>query len=164
MNIFWLDSNPYTNMEYYIDKHVVKMITEYAQLLSSACRLSGVDCGYKLSHQNHPCAIWCRTSLTNWLVLRKMSEILHKEYQYRYGFSRIHKAYKVIYNLEFPNIPDIGFTPPPQCMPDKYKGPSTVIAYRNYYIGEKESFSSWKFRPEPPWFNHNGILIKQKDL
>lgn len=162
MNIFWLDVNPYKNVEYYLDKHVVKMITEYAQLLSSACRLSGVDTGYKLSHQNHPCAIWCRTSMTNWLALRKMAELLHKEYQFRYYTNRIHKAYLTIYNMKLPNIPDIGFTQPPQCMPEQYKCNDLILAYRNYYIGEKESFATWSRRPQPYWFNRNGILLKHR--
>jgi len=39
MNIFALDINPYTAASYHCDKHVVKMIVEYAQLLSTAHRV-----------------------------------------------------------------------------------------------------------------------------
>ena len=38
MNIFVLDQNPYNAAEYHCDRHVVKMIVEYAQLLSTAHR------------------------------------------------------------------------------------------------------------------------------
>ena len=39
MNVFFLDRNPKLAAEYHLDKHVVKMIQEYAQLLSTAHRL-----------------------------------------------------------------------------------------------------------------------------
>ena len=39
MNIFYLDTNPALCAEYHCDKHVVKMIIEYAQLLSTAHRI-----------------------------------------------------------------------------------------------------------------------------
>ena len=39
MNIFYLDREPKTCAEMHCDKHVVKMIIEYAQLLSTAHRL-----------------------------------------------------------------------------------------------------------------------------
>ena len=39
MNIFYLHSDPRTCAEYHCDKHVVKMILEYAQLLSTAHRI-----------------------------------------------------------------------------------------------------------------------------
>ncbi|MFQ9249449.1 MAG: hypothetical protein ACLR3R_19585 [Clostridium paraputrificum] len=157
MNIFWLDYDPKKSVVYYCDKHVVKMITEYAQLLSSCCRLTGVECGYKVSHRNHPCAIWLRESLTNWYYLRYLSFLLQDEYFYRYG--KIHSAYRVISLLDPPNVKDNGLTLPPQCMPNVYKCDDLVKAYRNYYIGEKSSFATWKNREVPYWFNYNGVLI-----
>ena len=39
MNIFYLDKNPWVNAEMHCDKHVCKMIVEYAQLLSTAHRV-----------------------------------------------------------------------------------------------------------------------------
>ena len=38
MNIFFLDTDPKTSASYHCDKHVVKMIIESAQLLSTAHR------------------------------------------------------------------------------------------------------------------------------
>jgi len=44
MNIFYLDKDPIKSAEMHCDKHVVKMIIEYAQLLSTAHRvLDGVE-------------------------------------------------------------------------------------------------------------------------
>jgi hypothetical protein len=48
---------------------------------------------------------------------------------------------------------DKDFTPPPQCMPEKYKGDDTVKAYRDYYLGEKMSFAVWKNTEVPSWVN-----------
>ena len=39
MNIFYLDRDPKIAAQYHLDKHVVKMIVEYAQLMSTAHRL-----------------------------------------------------------------------------------------------------------------------------
>ena len=39
MNIFFLDRRPDTAAEMHCDKHVVKMIIEYAQLMSTAHRV-----------------------------------------------------------------------------------------------------------------------------
>ena len=39
MNIFYLHEDPIQNAKWHVDKHVVKMVTEYAQLLSTAHRV-----------------------------------------------------------------------------------------------------------------------------
>ena len=72
MNIFFLDENPTLSAQYHVDKHVVKMILETAQLLCGVHHVTAHDSThvpYKLSHKNHPCSIWCRESLSNYLYL-----------------------------------------------------------------------------------------------
>jgi hypothetical protein len=154
MNVFLLDENPQINAKYHCDKHVVKMLLETAQLLCSANHLCGdSEPPYKLSHKNHPCSIWCRASLSNYLYLCELGLELSKEYTFRYG--KHHKSTDVIQwclnNL--PNIEDIGFTSPALAMPDQYKVDDFVQSYRNYYIGEKKGFATWKNREVPYWFN-----------
>ena len=39
MNIFYLHEDPIQNAKWHIDKHIVKMPIEYAQLMSTAHRL-----------------------------------------------------------------------------------------------------------------------------
>ena len=39
MNIFYLHEDPVQNAKWHIDKHIVKMPIEYAQLLSTAHRM-----------------------------------------------------------------------------------------------------------------------------
>jgi len=154
MNIFLLDKNLEKCAQYHVNRHVVKMILESAQLLCSVHHICGeLEPPYKLAHKNHPCSIWCRASLTNYLYLCELGLELSKEYTYRYN--KHHKSTDVIQwclnNL--PNIPDIGFTPPALAMPDQYKVDDFVQSYRNYYIGEKKGFATWKNREIPYWFN-----------
>jgi hypothetical protein len=49
-------------------------------------------------------------------------------------------------------IPENGLERFPQCMPDQYKHDNPVMAYHNYYIGEKAGFSKWTNREVPWWF------------
>ena len=157
MNIFILDLDVKKCAQYHNDKHVVKMILETAQLL---CGVHWVteggqyDIPYKLSHKNHPCAIWARESLTNYLYLCELGLELCYEYTHRYG--KKHKSQQVIeWCIEHkPNIKDIGFTEPAKAMPVEYKVESVVESYRNYYRGAKTGFANWKNREVPEWFEN----------
>jgi len=153
MNIFYLDKSPEKCAQYHNDKHVVKMILETAQLLCGAHWCVGKEAPYKLSHKNHPCSIWVRSSLENYLWLCELGMELCKEYSYRYG--KRHKSQEIIEwcIINKPHIPDTPFQHPPQAMPPQYKvNGNSVKAYRNYYLGEKRGFSVWKNRKTPSWF------------
>ena len=153
MNIFLLDTDTKKCAQYHCDKHVVKMILETAQLLCGVHWIVGNEAPYKLSHRNHPCAIWTRESLSNYLYLCDLGFELCKEYTYRYG--KRHKSQDIIEwcLVNKPNIEDKGFTEPARAMPDEYKVSSVVESYRNYYIGEKSSIAVWKYRETPEWYN-----------
>ena len=162
MNIFILDYDVKKCAQYHVDKHVVKMILETAQLLCGVHHLTSQvtpQVPYKLSHKNHPCSIWTRESLSNYLYLCELGLELCKEYTYRYG--KRHKSQDVIEwcLINKPNIPDVGFTEPAMAMPDEYKVKSVVESYRNYYMGAKSGFTVWKNREKPFWFK-----IKVLDL
>lgn len=157
MNIFVLDEDISKCAEYHSDRHVVKMILESAQMLSTVCRESGIHSGYKSTHINHPCTKWCSESLSNWFWLRNLLYALNKEWRFRYNHSFTnHKSFDVAMKLPYPDIPDIGITKHALAMPDKYKTDSVVESYRNYYIGDKQHLFSWKNRSKPEWLNtHN---------
>lgn len=161
MNIFFLDWDVKKCAEYHCDKHIVKMILETAQLLCGAHHTTDHvtnQVPYKLSHKNHPCAIWTRESLSNYLYLCELGIELCKEYTYRYG--KRHKSQDVIEwcVTNKVKICDKGFTTPPKAMPDEYKVSDVIQSYRNYYIGAKYDFCKWKNRETPSWF------VKEKDL
>lgn len=159
----------------HVDKHCVKMILEYAQLLSTAHRyLDGtVVVGtsatgrkktsyvlndqrdsvlYSATHINHPSAVWVRQSRENYLYLWHLFKELCKEYTYRYG--RMHKTEAMLNELAFvpSNIGDGPYTEPTPAMPDQYKvSGDSVQSYKNYYNGEKQRMFSWKNRTKPDW-------------
>lgn len=156
MNIFVLDSDIDTSVKYHTDKHVVKMILETAQLLSTAHRLlddvPDSSPMYRATHKNHPCAKWVRESSSNYFWAYKFFISLCDEYTYRYG--KIHLTdTKLRHVLMTPpaNIPSGQLTDWPQCMPDQYKATDAVTAYRNYYNGAKRDLFSWKKRDVPDW-------------
>jgi hypothetical protein len=161
MNIFFLDFDVKKCAEYHCDKHVVKMILETAQLLCSAHHVTGGTAPYKLSHKNHPCSIWVRASLSNYLYLCELGLALGEEYTHRYG--KKHKSVEVIEWClsNRPNIHDVDFTSPPLSMGDEYKiGNDVIESYRNYYKGAKSEIVSWKNRETPDWF----LQKKELDL
>lgn len=147
MNIFILDNDPKIAAEYLMDKHVVKMALETAQILSTIN-----DGPYKPTHQKHPCVLWAKEGTDNYKWLVEHGLAICKEYEYRYN--KIHKCFDVIDLLQQPfseiEIP-IGKTPFKLCMPDEYKTDDPVQSYRNYYKS-KESFASWKIREQPLWW------------
>lgn len=170
MNIFYTDPDPLICAQNLCDKHVVKMPLETAQMLSTAWRYYAdpnlVDtklwCDqrgfYKTAMVNHPSTKWARTSCANYKWLFKHFVALCVEYQYRYR--KVHKSFELVEHLQYiPHLlrttwdnPPSDLTPPPLCMPDKYKGKSAVLSYRDYIFGEKKSFAKWDYRPPPAWF------------
>jgi hypothetical protein len=175
MNIFYLHEETKECAKQHLDKHVVKMILEYAQLLSTAHRLldgyeyegksiSGrkamrwklddarEDNLYMASHMKHPSGMWCRETSGNYLWLYNLWRDLMKEYTFRYG--KHHVAERLIPFLDnLPtNIKIDDVTTMPQCMPEQYKVPDSIQAYKNYYIGDKQRFAVWTNRPIPEWY------------
>ena len=150
MNIFKLDESPVVSAKYACDKHVVKMILESAQMLCSVQPEGTAP--YKRSFYNHPCTKWVRESARNyeWLLIHAYA--LCDEYTSRYD--KIHKTQAVIdwCDNNRPELPDIGLTKQPTCMPDYCKTDSVVESYRKYYINEKAKFAKWKNGNIPSWF------------
>lgn len=152
MNIFVLDEDPRQCAIWTCDKHVVKMVTETAQLLCSTYYFTGEQekSPYGLAYGNHPCAKWAREGLGNWIWLRVLGLQLYREFRYRYGDS--HAAGEVIKKLVTPNIPDKDRTPFALCMPDDCKIPGDAVAsYRKYYCECKRHLFAWKYREVPYW-------------
>tara|TARA_Y100001963_G_scaffold156852_1_gene251475 strand:- start:1867 stop:2403 length:537 start_codon:yes stop_codon:yes gene_type:complete len=159
MNIFYLDRDPKIAAQLMCDKHVVKMILESAQMLSTAHRvLDGDEYAnetgmYKMAHKNHPSTIWVRSSFDNYVWLWEHMTALMREYTHRYGKHHATERLKECLARAPTNIPfGVKFTDPPQCMPETCKGEDTVLAYQNYYIVEKSDFAKWTKREVPAWF------------
>jgi hypothetical protein len=166
MNIFYLNNDPKICAEMHLDKHVVKMILEYAQLLSTAHRVLDGTVSTRLSksgrkqqyyplagerdnflysatHVNHPSAVWVRHSYENYEWLYKLFIALLDEYTHRYG--RIHATARLIDALYTPpiHIPKgIGFTEPTPAMPNEVKVLREVATDR-YEIDSIKSYHKY---------------------
>lgn len=162
MNIFFLSLIPRICALLHVDKHVIKMILESCQLLCGSHYMSGSEYKpvYKLTHKNHPCAIWVRESVGNYNWLVEMSLELCKEYTYRYG--KVHKCEEYIEELKrnVPPIEDRGFTEPRLAMPDMYKGRDGVEAYRAYYFFEKRRLFEWRGRGVPEFIREMECMFE----
>lgn len=132
MNIFMVDDCPVKAAQALVDKHVIKMILESAQLLSTAHRIldgketiiegwvdefgvkhkkskhwilndSRDDILYRATHINHPSAIWVRNSVENYNWLVDHLFALGDEYRYRYEKPKAHASIiKMGYELQSP--------------------------------------------------------------
>lgn len=153
MNIFILDYDIKKSAEYHCDKHVVKMIVETCQILSTVARLHGHtdDVLYKITHKNHPCVQWANKSLGNYKYCVELLHHLLSEYTKRYH--KIHKCQQMYEYFKLLNIKfdETNMTTFVQCMPEKYQIQDTVEAYRNYYINEKIHIAKYKHSSVPYW-------------
>jgi hypothetical protein len=156
VNIFYLHPCAAVSASYMHDKHVVKMIVESAQLLSTAAQMVCMERDtrlYKPCYINHPCAVWTRLSVDNyeWLYQHYISLIKIYEFTYNdeHRSAELMKALKEYLVL----MPKTGFTEPPLCMPDEYKVPnvSHYISYRKYYLAEKAKKRHYR-RIKPPYW------------
>jgi len=178
MNIFVLNENPEIAAREHCDKHVVKMILESAQMLSTAQRmLDGTEQiqvrnrrkhrtwvlpdarenqMYQAVHMNHPCTIWTRESSDNYYWHFELFVALCEEYTHRYGKTHVTETKLIDALADCPNsIPIAGMTPfrlamgsNPECM-----GPDPIQSYRSFYKTKQKRFKMvWTKRPAPKWF------------
>ena len=182
MNIFILDENPIKAAQLQCDKHVVKMIVESAQMLSTAHRMldgyvekrpskSGKRMVnywvhpnknrektlYKAVHHGHPCTVWTMESSANYDWHYEHFIALCKEYQHRY--SKVHSTQKLLEEvlLNKPNnIPEKDLTPFALAMkhePQCIHEGEPVRSYRLYYQTKLARMPMvWSYRAQPEWF------------
>jgi hypothetical protein len=184
MNIFVLDNDAATSARMMCDKHVIKMILESCQLLSTAHHVIDGDPLVVVSKKrkykshvctkknickatmiNHPCTIWTRANRSNYIWVWKHAYALCKEYTRRYN--KVHKMEHMLteelYNPPV-NIPKGKLTPFAQAMPDQYQHENAVVAYRSYYINEKARFARWKATEVPEWFVKKNFSVVEETI
>lgn len=162
MNLFALSDNPIEAAKFHHDSHVVKMVTETAQILNTVLHKHNLPAVLAKTHENHPCTIWAGLSVATFSWTISLGLNLSREYTYRYG--KIHKSEASILHcldaltsdsLQLPNI-RLTETPFVQAMPQEYRGLCPVTAYRNYYLNKKlvridGRLNRWTKRPIPAW-------------
>lgn len=176
MNIFFLSLSISRCAKYHCDKHVVKMILEMTQLLWTAHHCTLSPCVktnkvkvYRLTHKNHPMAMWVRSSIENYNYTVKLALKLCKEYTRRY--IKTHKCQEILkwlkkHPIQNPVLTEsdtaiyatednpVGCTRVPLCITkNEHHRASLIESYREYYRQEKRSFTTWKNRDTPKWMN-----------
>ena len=150
MNLFYLHRDPVEAARMQCDRHVVKMILETAQMLSTAhVELDGIQVAYKATHKNHPSTVWVRSSARAYRWAFEHMIALGDEYTKRYG--KVHKSiadHAKMLSLLPVNLDDCRkeFVEPPQCMYDECKRDDTVLAYQVYYNAKADEWAA-KGRP-----------------
>jgi len=179
MNIFVLDKDPVVAAQMQCDKHVVKMIVESAQMLSTAHRILDGEFYYdknangrkiqrwrhpiphmewqlyKAVHMRHPCTLWTMESSANYSWHFKHFIALCEEYTHRYH--KKHKCYAMRHMLgAHPDkIPEGPMTPFKLAMGSNPECMSDdpVESYRKFYMTKQARFSmDWSYRGPPDWF------------
>lgn len=176
MNIFFIDQSPEQAAKWMVNSHVVKMILESAQLLSTAHRLlDGKETIVyinnrkvkrwilpdtreqylnQVTHINHPCSKWVRETSDNYYWLFDHLVALEAEYRYRYGKIHATEARMPWLKLAPDNINAGLITTPPCAMPEEFKiGTDPVQNYRQYYRVGKSHLHKWKNRDKPAWID-----------
>jgi hypothetical protein len=153
----------------HFDKHVVKMILEYAQLLSTAWHMLNPDLAakhyedellYKKTHYNHCSDIWTREHINNYTYVSRLALELCKEWRRRYGHpdTKLHKSEpRLIWLFKNPppaiqkyvitstrSNPKMLSLPLPQakseeCKTTKKTVHATIRAYHQYYKSPHKS-------------------------
>ena len=181
MNLFVLSKDPVEAAKLQCDKHVVKMIVESAQMLSTAHRMldgalsrgpskSGKTTSkrwtlpderehilYKAVHVGHPCTVWSMQSNNNYTWHWVHFAALCDEYTYRYG--KVHSTDTLLREplKQLPrNIPVGYLTQQPLAMqsnPECMNPNDVVGSYQAFYQTKQDRFKMiWTKRPVPEWF------------
>jgi len=180
MNIFILSWCVEECARFHFDSHVVKMILELAQILSTVHYVLYLQHDqptfeniYKPTKKKHPCCIWVAEHVHNYRFTVDLGLALCKEYSFRYE-GRTHKTEKVLNFLKENEPPESLFikfesksligphkvTEPMQAMPQKFRVEGDVItAYMQYYHADSKAYlRSWKKREVPWWFDETIVL------
>jgi len=170
MNIFFLSSNPILAAMMMCDKHIIKMILESAQILSTVyCLLSqnyhyieqGLVYRPMNTYINNPAVIWTMSSSANFQWLLTHAYALVREHTYRYNPKNVHKSSHIINFIldDFENIERLfkqhHLTKPALIMPKECQISSNPVkCYRYFYRHDKQDFAKWdKTRPRPGWWD-----------
>jgi hypothetical protein len=186
MNIFILSWCVEECARFHFDRHVVKMILEMAQILSTAHYLlplyqidqTTFENIYKPINKKHPCCVWVSEHVNNYRYTVELGLALCKEYTFRYE-GRVHKTERVLKFLKENEPPSHLFTKcksknfigkykvtePMQAMPPRFRVEGDVItSYMQYYHADSKAYlRSWKMRDVPWWFDDMIVLKTPPD-
>lgn len=161
MNVFICEVDPRESAKSLSDKHVVKMVVETTQILSSVCALRNVkdESLYRPTHTGHPVVVRSVNddNYLRWVI--DHGKALLSEYIHRYG--RLHASSTVMLRAEeilttHFDVPDVATFDEawPKCVLDEFRGDSLVTAYRKHLIQKYNRWArqpKWTNREYPTW-------------
>lgn len=182
MNIFILSYKPdfkahmIEQAASHCDRHVIKMITESVQMLSTALASQVFRETHNIkqppataiSYEKHPCTQWAKASIHNFTYLANLALTLCKEKRHRWPLNPEH-MYELWLVQLMSELPSFDVVPSdfPVAIPDSdsatkvtgvYVNLDTAASlYQRYYVSHKSDFATWKNRPVPVWY-----LIEQE--
>lgn len=165
MNIFVLDEEPRAAARYHCDRHVVKMITESGQLLSTALhshakrrgRVLTSETLYRSTHRYHLCAVWTTECRANFQWVQELMIGLIEEYDHRWPgnvnkFIRARAMQEEL--MEWAWLLPLGpRTPFVKCVAKDLRNLDAVSAYRQCYRRDKAHLMQFTGRERPPWLD-----------
>ena len=145
MNLFVTDEDPVVSAIALADKHVVKMVLEATQTLSTIC-----GGPYKPSHGHHPITIWAGATSGNFNWVREHGLALAREYTHRYGKRHATETILESFRCSVSSGERQEFY---GCMPEEFKGVDVVTSYRLYLKWKYSNWDKavWTSRQPPTW-------------
>lgn len=111
---------------------------------------------YLSTHENHPSAIWVRSSLEHYYWTLNYINALNEETMWRGNKS--HASCAEANRMPEPTrLPNVGWSTPTLAMPDQLKTNDAVASYRNFYMLDKGPFATWKVRGKPFWWDDDMV-------
>lgn len=176
MNIFAIDPNPCIAAKHLCDQHVVKMILESSQILSSAAIRWGVkESDMPLTkagtparggYHHHPSTKWAGNNRSNYYWVWMHMYRLCIEYTERFGKSHFCQTQaETLYDLagaipcgdleEF----SVAISPDAKCrvLDKEFDSLCPVDQYRSYYRHDK-TFGRWK-KNKPDWLTSPYVTL-----
>lgn len=177
LNFFFLDRDTRKCARYHGDKHLNKMVTEYAQIVSAVWWINAGTTVtehvkthiYKLSHANHPVVKWACKSVLHYNAIIDLGLALVEEKQRRIlNMQTLPKTQQKKWKPDHQSAPILTFCKanpplfdpathlwedPPKCMPENYwkdeqETPfDVVMSYRLFYSGTKVDVTRLKWLP-----------------
>ena len=168
MNIFYTHPNPGNCAMNHCNRHCIKMILEYAQMLSTAHRkLDGHKWAdeqglMKSTHESHPCTFWVEQSTYHYKWLYDVW--VNLLFQYRTTYGREHsKAYLIAPLLHPPfNMVKRGFKPP-YCVGNEELAKQVkdvTMFYKLYLISKYNAWDAKGYSFNYPWGFPNWLSKK----
>jgi len=131
-----------------------KLLTIPLDMVTAPKRKCADEQGFRPVHLHHPCTVWVRESIGNYMWAVDLALAIAEEYEFRWpGRTHSCKAHALWLQANLPPIPDSPRTPFALAMPDQYKLPDAVASYINFYSWSKKDRGLTTYtRREPPAF------------